>query len=138
MPAIKIDRGPEWKERDQLATVLTNHDDRLFALDRGALTITLTANQNDWNPTGLANANRIRISLAANYTITGLQGGVEGRTIIFQHVGATNRFVITSEDVLSSAPNRFLFAASVTVFPNQCAAFTYDAVSARWRLTSFI
>lgn len=92
----------------------------------------LTTNQNDYNPTGLADAVTLRLSSDASRTLTGLQGGADGRVICIVNIGS-NPIVLSNEDAGSSAANRFALGSSVTVGAGQGATLQYDATSSRWR-----
>lgn len=73
------------------------------------------ANQNNWNPTGLSGAAILLCSGAsADRTITGLQGGVDGRVLIFLNRSGFS-YLFTSEDAASTDVNRFRTANSATV-----------------------
>ncbi len=50
----------------------------------------ITANQNDYNPTGLSTASVLRLSSDASRDITGLQAGADGRLMIIHNVGSNN------------------------------------------------
>lgn len=94
----------------------------------------ITANQNDYNPTGLSTASVLRLSSDAHgRVLTGLQGGSDGRLLTLHNVGS---FVISlaNEDTGSSAGNRFKFDSSVDLGADQCVAIQYDSTSSRWRL----
>lgn len=96
----------------------------------------ITANQNDYNPTGLATSAIVRInSDAAGRQITGLAGGTEGRFIMVTNVGAFD-IVLKDENAGSSASNRFGFGADVTIGPKKMVVLVYDFTSSRWRAVS--
>lgn len=92
----------------------------------------ITSNQNDYNPTDLAIASTLRLSSDASRNITGLQGGSDGRLMLVINVGSNN-IVLKNADINSSAANRFLFGADITLAADQAASLQYDAISARWR-----
>jgi hypothetical protein len=92
----------------------------------------ITANQNDYDPTGLSNASVLRLSADAARDITGLQGGYDGRIVVLQNVGG-NDLVLRSESGSSSAANRFALSANTTIGANQAAILQYDAGTSRWR-----
>lgn len=93
----------------------------------------ITSDQNDYSPTGLANASSIRASTDAIRNITGLAGGADGRLIVWHNIGAFNT-VFQDEDAGSTAANRFALNADVTIAPDQSAVLQYDSTSSRWRL----
>jgi hypothetical protein len=92
----------------------------------------ITANQNDYNPTGLSTASVLRLNTDASRNITGLQGGARGRIITIFNVGSNN-IVLPDANASSSAANRFSFGADVTIGANQSFSLLYDATSSRWR-----
>jgi len=92
----------------------------------------ITANQNDYAPTGFATTSTLRLSSDASRNVTGLAGGTDGRIIIVQNVGTQN-IVLTNQDASSAAGNRFLFGADVELLPNYSITLRYDATTQRWR-----
>lgn len=95
----------------------------------------ITSNQNDYAPTGHADAFNFRLSSDAVRNITGLAGGVSGRIITLTNIGA-NAILLTDQDSLSSAANRFMFNSGqspMTLSANESMVFRYDGVSSRWR-----
>lgn len=92
----------------------------------------ITGNQNDYNPTGLAEATVLRVSSDASRNITGQAGGAEGRLLVYVNVGA-QPIVFKREDAGSSAANRFAFDSDVTLLADQSLVVQYDANASRWR-----
>jgi hypothetical protein len=92
----------------------------------------ITANQNDYAPTGHANAFRFRLDTDAARTLTGLAGGVAGRIVVLTYIGTTS-LNLSDQDVLSTAANRFLMGFSCVLRPNRSIALQYDGTSSRWR-----
>ncbi|HZT06955.1 MAG TPA: hypothetical protein VFC51_07975 [Chloroflexota bacterium] len=84
-----------------------------------------SADQNNYDPTGLGAASTLRLSTDASRSLTGLAGGGAGRLIIILNVGA-NPLVLASESAGSSAPNRFSLGADLTLGPSQGALLSYD------------
>lgn len=95
----------------------------------------ITSDQNDYNPTGLADAVVLRLSTDASRNITGLQGGADGRIIVVRNVGSNN-IVLKDEDAGSSAANRFALAGDVTLAADQQAILQYDSTASRWGILS--
>ena len=78
----------------------------------------------------------LRLSSDAARTITGLAGGVAGRSLTLINVGDHN-ITLARENASSTAGNRFLptgTAGDFVVLPNAAAALWYDAVTERWRV----
>lgn len=92
----------------------------------------ITSNQNDYAPTGFLAASTLRLSSDASRNITGLAGGTDGRVIVIHNVGAQG-LVLTDQDSASTAANRFLFGASVTLAANAALSLRYDGTTQRWR-----
>jgi hypothetical protein len=120
---------------------LTGKTIQLGRLDlAGDITPTaLAANTNDWNPTSLATASTIRFATTAIYSITGLQGGADGRLLTLYNVGSFAT-IFPNESSSSTAANRFAFGSDVIVGPNQGLIIQYDSVvsGGRWRALSTI
>lgn len=94
-----------------------------------------TTSANDFNPPGLANAVVLRVS-ASNFlsgTITGLQGGEDGRLLWLVNVGPAN-IIVNHEDGSSAAANRFRLASNTnkTLQPGAALGLLYDPGVARW------
>lgn len=96
---------------------------------------TITATQNDYNPTGLSSATIIKASSDASRSVTGLVGGADGRVIIFSNVGS-NDIILENEDAGSTAANRFAIGGDVTLTAGNTATLFYDTGTTRWRLSS--
>lgn len=98
----------------------------------------ITANQNNYAPTGHADVFRFRISSDAIRDITGLVGGAAGRIIVLDNVGSFN-INLLHENGASTAANRFSlpYGANMHLYVNHCIALQYDAVVSRWRPLNF-
>lgn len=96
----------------------------------------LTANVNDYAPTGFSTASTVRLSSDNLRTVTGLAGGAAGRTVTLMNIG---EFAITlaTESTSSTAGNRFaLGSADFTLAKGSALTLWYDGTSSRWRATS--
>jgi hypothetical protein len=93
----------------------------------------ITANQNDYNPTGLSGASTLRLSSDASRDITGLQGGSDGRLLLLHNVGS-NDLVLKDADSNSTAAYRFALTADFTLEADGVCLIQYDSTSSRWRL----
>lgn len=102
----------------------------------------LAGNVNDYNPAGLAQASVIRQngSGAASRNVTGLAGGADGRVIDFLNISdvAAETIVLTHEDALSAATNRFHLPdlANVTIGRAASVRLWYDGTISRWRVVN--
>lgn len=104
-----------------------------FDLPADITASTLTGNNNNWNPTGLATANVVRVqSDADGRQISGMQTGAEGRVVALVNIGA-NTVVLTDEDTNSTAANRFDLGAQYTLQAGAGVILWYDSTSSRWR-----
>jgi len=97
----------------------------------------ITANQNDYNPSG--SSYYLRLSTDASRTVTGLTftaAQVDGQSHVIVNVGA-NDLVLANESASSTAVNRFktTTGADITLTANQQATIFYDATTARWRVS---
>jgi hypothetical protein len=106
---------------------------RGFALSGVISPPQITANQNDYNPTGAATASVLQLSSDASRTVTGLAGGAEGRVVSFINIGS-QPIVLSDESTSSSAANRFALGANLTISAKQAAMLRYDGTATRWRL----
>jgi len=91
----------------------------------------ITASQNNYNPTGLATAQQLRINSDARWNVTGM---VASHAFLWVHNVGAFPIVFTYEDALSTAANRFAFGC--TLGGGQSMFLWYDATSARWRAMS--
>lgn len=94
----------------------------------------LTANQDNYNPTGLATASLLRLTSDATRSITGMAGVANGRILKLINVG-TQKIILVAEGG-STAANRFSLEADLCLWPNDSASIWYDSASSRWRLES--
>lgn len=92
----------------------------------------ITANQNDYAPSGFASASVLRFSTDAPRNVTGLAGGADGRVVYLYNVGGSSA-VLKAESASSSAANRFGFNADITIGGKQSVVLLYDAGALRWR-----
>lgn len=93
----------------------------------------LTTNTNDWNPTGLATAAVIRVSLNADLDLTGLQGGADGRVILL--ISNIDVHTLTlKHNATSTSANRFSCpnAADYALKVDSAVLLIYDGTLQRW------
>lgn len=103
-----------------------------FAMNNDVSPAQITANQDDYNPTGLVSAGVLRLNSDAGRNITGLDTGADGRWVSIHNVGSFD-IVLTNEDVASSAENRFQFSDDITLAAGDACLLQYDSTSNRWR-----
>jgi hypothetical protein len=94
---------------------------------------TITADQHDYAPTGLATATQIRASSDASRQITGLLAQPLGRLLLVLNAGGFD-LTLPHESASSAAANRFFNAGggNITLAPSAGVWLYYDA-SSRWR-----
>jgi hypothetical protein len=92
----------------------------------------ITANQNDYNPSGFSISSVLNLSSDAVRSITGLQGGVKGRVVIVYNSGA---FAITlvASSASSQIQNQFGFQADLQLSPGAGIQLFYDITNRKWR-----
>ena len=95
----------------------------------------ISANANDLNmPSG---STFFRLCPTANYDLTGMAGGVDGRFIIICNVCAGILRVV-QDSPSSAAQNRILTGGGGTysLAQHEASLFVYDGISQRWRITA--
>lgn len=106
----------------------------------------ITANQNNYAPTGCQGATMLRLSSDASRNITGigyaaftpsLGTGVNTYRLDIVNVGAQN-IVFTNNDAASDADKQIVtgVGGNKTITPNQSVTMLYDATSTKWRIIS--
>jgi len=97
-------------------------------------TVSIDADQNNWNPTGLHTVGFLRVSgLTAPRTITGLNAGlVNGETLVLSNDTGTS-LILSNDNASSTDVNRFRFAnaTSITIRARGMVLLVYD--NSRWR-----
>lgn len=114
--------------------------DALAVVDNGGVLISpsqITADQNDYNPTGFSTAQIVRLTSDASRTITGLSGSATVVQKILFNVGS-NDIVFAHQSASSSAANRIDVTgdSDLTLESGDGALLAYDATSARWRVVA--
>jgi hypothetical protein len=104
--------------------------------DAAIITAALTANQDDYAPTGYAKASVICLDPDADRTITGFTAPSPeyARRVVFENIDSVFTVTFTAEDAGSTAANRFGVASDVTVGPKQNVEWLYDTTLNRWLL----
>lgn len=93
----------------------------------------ITANVDNYSPSGLADASVLRLNVTSNANMSGLSGGSDGREMVVYCTGSAT-LTLLHESGSSTAANRFVLPgdASMTLVKNQGAQFIYDATQSRW------
>jgi hypothetical protein len=92
----------------------------------------ITSNQNDY-AVGQA-VTDLRLSTDASRDLTGITNGRKGRRLQLFNVGSFD--LVLKNDVTSTAANRFLLGADLTIGTNEGVVLWYDTTSSRWRCAS--
>ena len=106
----------------------------VFALMGDISPAQITANQNDYNPTGLSTAAVLRLTSDASRNITSITGGTDGRVLVIHNVGSFNIVLTDDDGATGTAANRFALSESHTLLPDASAVIQYDSTSSRWRM----
>jgi hypothetical protein len=94
----------------------------------------LSGDVNDYNPPNATTSSALRIDGgAADRNITGLGAGADGRILSIINIGTTNKLVLKNQDTGSTAANRLLLPADVSLDPNSQIVLRYDGTDSRWR-----
>ena len=97
----------------------------------------ITADQNDYAPTGHDTASVFRLASDTTRTITGIAGGADGRIIIIYNIGSS-AINFAHESASSAAANRIQIIGTNTLVlyggAFVSATFQYDATLSRWKL----
>lgn len=114
-----------------------------FSLDSVISPSALTADQNNYSPTGWSTANVARLSTdgtaATTRDITGAAAGEDGEIKYLINLGPGD-IRLQHEHASSSGANRFRFASltTFTLDPEDMVGIWYDPTSVRWRVLSFL
>ncbi|HEX2860691.1 MAG TPA: hypothetical protein VHN79_03585 [Lacunisphaera sp.] len=94
----------------------------------------ITGDEDDYTPTGVATAFRLRLSTDASRTLTGLAAGAARELKLLVNVGSFD-LVLAHADEGSDPANRFALAGAsdVTLSPGAALLIEYDSTSSRWR-----
>lgn len=93
----------------------------------------ITANANDYAPTGISGASSVRLNSDIARTITGLTTGTAGRRMTLHNIG-TALIILAAENASSLAANRFNLPSNYNLMPGLSAEFEYDGTISRWRM----
>ena len=103
----------------------------------GVVTASVSADQNDFSPTGWNNADpskstTLDISGSRSVKITGLAGGTNGRIAIIRNASPDRLIILEDNSASSAAANRFDFRNPVFLLPNSTIHLMYDSISLKW------
>jgi hypothetical protein len=116
-------------------SVVANIQTNQFIL--GVVTASVTADQNDFSPTGWNNtdpskATTLDITGSRSIKITGLAGGTNGRIAILRNASPDRLIILEDQSASSTAANRFDLKFSAFLLPNSIIQLMYDGISSRW------
>lgn len=93
----------------------------------------ITSNQNNYSPTGWADATLVRLSGDNGFrAITGFAAGTAGEVKTLTNVGSYCLY-LAPEHSSSTAANRIAFQEEVILWPGSSCQILYDGTSSRWR-----
>lgn len=97
---------------------------------------TLSADTNDWAPTGLSAANLIRVASNDHARgLTGIAAQAANRLLVLANVGSF-ALVLRAQNASSSAANRFAIPNDFSLEPTRSAVLRYDGTLARWTVVA--
>ncbi len=99
----------------------------------GLISPAIGADQNNWTPAGLANANTVYMGPTLAVNITGLLASTEGREVTLFNTTAFN-VTFKEQSVSSTAANRFAFGGDLILLPNTSCTLRYNGTMSRWIL----
>lgn len=96
----------------------------------------LTANTDDYNPTGWTTIGYsvLRLSTDAIRNLTSIAGGSNGRIAVIINVGANDLVLKDDDGATGTAANRFALNADITLQADESVMIIYDGTSSRWRV----
>jgi hypothetical protein len=93
----------------------------------------ITADQNNYSPTGLQFARALELTSDAARSITGLAEGYDGRVIILRNANASKYITLVNESASSTAADRFSLPANFAIEPKTSVVLRYIGGSTnRW------
>src|SRR6185295_10929741 len=98
-----------------------------------------SSQQNNYSPTGLADAGTLRLTASAPSDITGLDAtnAIGGQIKIIHNIGS-NTITLKDHSASSSAGNKFEMEGDMPIPTDGMIMLQYDGPSACWRATRFI
>lgn len=101
----------------------------------GEITPTISANTNNFNPSGLSSANVISFTITGNRNLTGIQAPSPATNqVIFCHIASGGQLQLVSASPLSLAANRFDMKGNKTFKNKESFILVYSTTVSRWRL----
>ena len=102
----------------------------------------LSGSVNNYAPTGFSRTTCVRQDCSAASTITGLDGGSDGRTVVIQNIATNvaNTLTLTHLSGSSDANKQFYCPnnADLVIRAGGSVTLRYDETSTKWRVTSAV
>lgn len=100
----------------------------------GQTSVSIAADQNNWNPAGFGNAVEVAVDGgAADRNITGLIAAASnGQLSVIRNAGTTNLIRLVNQSASSTAANRFSLANDINIPPGAAIALRYNSTTQRW------
>ena len=114
-----------------ISGTLTNTQATVFS---GVITPSLSADVNDWAPSGFSTATTILLTGTGGWQITGLAGGSNGRLILVFNADVANTFIIKNNSSSSAAANRIQCNTDLSLLPGTGCLLYYETTNNFWRL----
>lgn len=130
-----------WKEDEAILEFDSTIDVKSMNISSVISPPTITADLDDWNPTGLSACRVIEVVTdGSNHDITGIQS-IASRVIVIQNIGSgigTANVILKHDDVGSLAANRMLLpgGADVTLQRYKSVTLRYADSQSRWMVLS--
>lgn len=97
------------------------------------LTVNISSDQNNFNPTEFTTSAYIRLNVTANCNISGITApSVTGKVLYLHNVG-THSATLLDDSTLSTAANRFSLTGNIQLGPKEGILLFYDDTTSRWR-----
>lgn len=96
----------------------------------------LTADTENWNPTGLSTASTIRVDVSKGIAIGGIAGGATGRRLVLSNI-TEYPIILKAESTGSTAANRFDIDGDLIIMPTDRVELQYDGTMSRWRTKDY-
>lgn len=100
----------------------------------GVITPSLSADVNDWSPSGFSTATTILLTGTSSWNITGLAASSNGRLILLFNADVANTFIIKNNSTSSSVANRIQCNTDLSLLPGTGCLLYYETTNNFWRL----
>lgn len=102
----------------------------------GIVSVSLSANTDDWTFSGIDGCRWVRVAPSAEYYISGIVAPTDGNRRLIISNNSSTYTILLKHNTGSTAANRFDLPNSVdyALSPNTMAEFVYDVTSTRWRV----